>query len=163
MKALTLYQPWAMLVATGWKEIETRDWYTRYRGPLAIHASKRWTEEERDAAAEIVANFTRQIPRGPGEDDYLIECLKEHGLEARETLGCVVATCRLAYCVPAQFVESVARKFKEGPWEPKHGWAVERLMGNYAPGRWAWILRDVVALDPPAPARGYQKLWDWNP
>jgi hypothetical protein len=40
MKALTLTQPWATLVAIGAKTIETRSWPTSYRGPLAIHAAK---------------------------------------------------------------------------------------------------------------------------
>ncbi len=40
MKALTLTQPWATLVAIGAKCIETRSWRTSYRGPLAIHAAK---------------------------------------------------------------------------------------------------------------------------
>lgn len=39
MKALTLWQPWASLVALGEKKIETRTWSTTYRGTLAIHAS----------------------------------------------------------------------------------------------------------------------------
>lgn len=39
MKALSLRQPWATLVAIGAKKIETRSWRTGYRGPLAIHAS----------------------------------------------------------------------------------------------------------------------------
>ena len=34
VKALTLTQPWATLVAIGAKRIETRSWSTRYRGPL---------------------------------------------------------------------------------------------------------------------------------
>lgn len=41
MKALTLHQPWASLIAAGVKTIETRSWSTRYRGPLAVHAGKR--------------------------------------------------------------------------------------------------------------------------
>ena len=41
MKAITLRQPWASLVALGVKAIETRSWSTRYRGPLAIHAAAR--------------------------------------------------------------------------------------------------------------------------
>lgn len=41
MKALSLRQPWASLIADGRKTIETRAWRTRYRGPLAIHASAR--------------------------------------------------------------------------------------------------------------------------
>ena len=39
MKTLSLIQPWASLIALGEKRIETRSWGTRYRGPLAIHAS----------------------------------------------------------------------------------------------------------------------------
>lgn len=40
MKALSLWQPWASLIADGRKKIETRHWPMRYRGPLAIHAAK---------------------------------------------------------------------------------------------------------------------------
>lgn len=42
MKALSLTQPWATLVAIGAKRLETRSWSTTYRGPLAIHAAKRF-------------------------------------------------------------------------------------------------------------------------
>lgn len=41
MKALTLHQPWASLIALGYKTIETRSWATSHRGPLAIHAGTR--------------------------------------------------------------------------------------------------------------------------
>ncbi len=37
-RALTLWQPWASLIAIGAKTIETRSWSTAYRGPLLIHA-----------------------------------------------------------------------------------------------------------------------------
>src|ERR1700744_118543 len=40
MKALTLTQPWASLVALQEKRIETRSWLTAYRGELVIHAAK---------------------------------------------------------------------------------------------------------------------------
>lgn len=40
MKALTLYQPWASLMAMGVKKNETRPRRTNHRGPLAIHAAK---------------------------------------------------------------------------------------------------------------------------
>jgi hypothetical protein len=40
MKALTISQPFASLIASGEKWIENRIWYTSYRGPLAIHAGK---------------------------------------------------------------------------------------------------------------------------
>lgn len=40
MKAISLRQPWANLIASGEKTIETRTWETRYRGPLLIVSSK---------------------------------------------------------------------------------------------------------------------------
>lgn len=40
MRALTLHQPWATLVAIGAKRVETRSWATTYRGPVAIHAGR---------------------------------------------------------------------------------------------------------------------------
>jgi len=40
MKAISLKQPWASLIANGKKTIETRTWPTKYRGDLLICASK---------------------------------------------------------------------------------------------------------------------------
>jgi len=45
LKALSLQQPWASLIADGCKTIETRTWTTKYRGPLAIHVSQRKYED----------------------------------------------------------------------------------------------------------------------
>lgn len=39
MKAISLKQPFAALVAAGIKQYETRKWGTKYRGPLLIQAS----------------------------------------------------------------------------------------------------------------------------
>lgn len=38
MKALTIIQPWATLIASGHKMNETRSWKTNYRGEVLIHA-----------------------------------------------------------------------------------------------------------------------------
>jgi len=40
MKALTIIQPFAELIASGVKRVENRTWYFKHRGPLAIHAGK---------------------------------------------------------------------------------------------------------------------------
>lgn len=40
IKALTISQPYASMIASGEKWIENRHWPTNYRGPLAIHAGK---------------------------------------------------------------------------------------------------------------------------
>lgn len=40
MKAITIKQPWATLIAEGYKEYEFRNWKTKYRGEILIHAGK---------------------------------------------------------------------------------------------------------------------------
>ena len=51
MKALTVKQPWAELIALGVKKIENRTWPTTHRGPLAIHAGR--TTLDVDTIAEL--------------------------------------------------------------------------------------------------------------
>lgn len=48
MKALTICQPYAELIARGEKLIENRAWSTPYRGLLAIHAgkSREWLDHD---------------------------------------------------------------------------------------------------------------------
>jgi hypothetical protein len=41
IKALSIMQPWAWLIVNRHKAIENRDWPTRFRGPVAIHAGKK--------------------------------------------------------------------------------------------------------------------------
>lgn len=40
MKAITIKQPFASLIAEGFKEYEFRTWHTKYRGNILIHAGK---------------------------------------------------------------------------------------------------------------------------
>lgn len=46
MKALSIRQPWAWLIINGGKDIENRDWPTRFRGRVLVHASKGMTRDE---------------------------------------------------------------------------------------------------------------------
>ncbi|TYQ29982.1 ASCH domain-containing protein [Pseudanabaena sp. UWO310] len=45
-KALSIRQPWAWLIANGYKDIENRSWSTSFRGEFFIHASKGMTGKE---------------------------------------------------------------------------------------------------------------------
>lgn len=40
MKVITIKQPWATLIAEGYKKYEFRSWKTNYRGDIYIHAGK---------------------------------------------------------------------------------------------------------------------------
>ena len=46
MIALSIRQPWAELILNHGKDIENRDWLTKYRGRVLIHASKGCTFDE---------------------------------------------------------------------------------------------------------------------
>lgn len=47
MKILSVWGPWAQLIAFGLKDVENRPWSTSYRGPLAIHCTKGgWSNSE---------------------------------------------------------------------------------------------------------------------
>lgn len=62
MKCLSIRQPWAWLIIHGGKDIENRDWPTKVRGRVLIHASKGMTAEEYSDA-----NWTaRNVPTPPG-------------------------------------------------------------------------------------------------
>lgn len=67
IKAITLWQPWASLIAHHTKHYETRSWHTTYRGWLAIHAAKR-KPEGFTAAANVLGEvgYTKwsQLPTG---------------------------------------------------------------------------------------------------
>ena len=53
MKAISLCQPWASLMALGAKKIETRSWATNYRGQLLIHASKKVVPWKSEISEEV--------------------------------------------------------------------------------------------------------------
>lgn len=134
MKALSLWQPWASLVAWGLKHVETRDWPTPYRGPLLIHAAMRWTGEEREAAEDL-------WPAG-----HLGYVSTAH--PAPLPLGAIVAVARLVDCarMTAALIDAQTER--------------ELDYGAWVVGRWAWKLEGVVRLDDPIPLRGRQGLFD---
>ena len=48
MKVITIKQPWATLIAKGYKQYEFRTWKTKYRGEILIHAGKGIDKEAMD-------------------------------------------------------------------------------------------------------------------
>lgn len=42
LRGLTVAQPWAACIAHLGKTVENRTWTTKYRGPVAIHAARRY-------------------------------------------------------------------------------------------------------------------------
>ena len=148
MKALTLTQPWATLVAIGAKRIETRSWNTAYRGPLAIHAAKGFPADARDFLyAKIVLEllapyFSAEIP-----------------LDKQLPRGCMVATCSIEDILPMESTGCLAGIFEN---YPELDTEQERAFGNYDTGRWAWVLTNIKPLKVPLPVTGALGLWNWT-
>ena len=136
MKALSLHQPWASLVALGEKTWETRSWQTQYRGPLAIHASLS------HAGDDLIV----------GSVEPFASALARHGIARTLELprGCVLAICVLEEV--HEIDHAFASNFSDQ----------EIAFGDWAAGRFAWMLGDVTRLAVPIPARGRQGLWDWT-
>lgn len=127
MRAISLWQPWASAITLGLKSIETRRWATSHRGPLAIHAAKRWTPDERDFAAHFAKVYGRPELADPPR-------------------GAIIGMARLAATFPSEALEDRITD-------------MERAFGNYGPGRFGWMLEDVVALADPIPYKGMQGLF----
>lgn len=68
VRALTLHEPWASLLGSGVKFIETRSWSTRYRGPVLIHAGVAPVSVRRVGAYEVhrQADGSRMFNHGTG-------------------------------------------------------------------------------------------------
>ena len=77
MKALSIKQPWANLIASGEKTIETRTWATAYRGELALCSSA----SPRIAPAGCVVAVATLIDCRPmtRADEAAAQCQSEPG------------------------------------------------------------------------------------
>lgn len=65
--ALSIRQPWATLIALGWKDVENRSWRRdnpgiKFRGPFAIHAATGMTRAEYDDCADLCSEIGFTCP-----------------------------------------------------------------------------------------------------
>ena len=142
LRVVTLWQPWASLMAYGLKTWETRPRtiaWRNYRGPVAVHAARTIPAGyRREARALVAAEPFRSV-------------LAAHGIERWEHLptGAILSTHQLVDCVPT---EDIVTELSE----------LERAFGNYMPDRVALHFTEALLLPEPIPARGYQGLWTYR-
>lgn len=157
MKALTIRQPWATLLAIEAKAVETRSWQTKYRGPVLIHAGAGHTRAEREL--EEMEPFFAALG---GHDDG------QERIATPLPRGQVLAVADLVDVIPTTTLDELMQKHRRPCVQVNHpdhvpGYkrlpANERLFGDYAPGRFGWIFDHVQRLDNPVPASGALSLW----
>src|ERR1043165_1458437 len=151
MKALTLTQPWATLIAIGAKRIETRSWGTDFHGQIAIHAVKGLSPVggKRGLADQCtMAAFADALRRGGyalGAETYLND--------KPLPLGAIVAVAvldRVRRIDMKLRAEVMAQTITPN----------EIDFGDYTSGRYAWFLESVLPLAEPIPCNGALSLWD---
>lgn len=186
MRAMTLWQPWASLMAEGIKTIETRPfphpWRSAVGERVAIHAAVRTPTEAKVGRYQVwnESGYVWWLDGREGDPH------KDDVIALR--FGAVLATGLLVDVVPIVPDDHRRRRIDPcvftGPLivgmdthdliltrrEPHDGvegvrnTVIEnqRPYGNFEPGRWALLFDDIVKLEEPVPARGRQGLWNWN-
>lgn len=132
MQALTLWQPFATLMAIGAKKIETRGWpmpAAIHGAWIAVHAASLKTTPAADLAAAMATPEIARALRG----------VTVHH-------GAIVAVAKAAKSIPTDTLRG------------RIG-ADEFAMGYYANGRHGWMFDQVIQLQEPVLAKGAQGIW----
>lgn len=146
MKAITLWQPWASLLACGAKQYETRSWETSYRGQIAIHA-----------AAKNPYHAIQDMP-----EDAIQAMKKTLNITQFFALpsGCIIATAELINCHKITSIRMgivpVVNSY------PIYTDSKEYSFGDFTEGRYAWEFKNMKILENPIPAKGHQRIWNWE-
>ena len=146
IKCISLWQPWASLMGR-YKTIETRHWYTNYRGLLAIHAAKRSNFfEESEVLGDIVTHVHATYGAWPNGWNHWLSFVEQHACGLPR--GAIVAVAELVACRPTNDAALSALS------------SIEYACGNYGPGRFGWQFDKIVPLPATIPLRGQQGLFD---
>lgn len=168
MKAITIQQPWASLIASGDKIYETRSWPTKYRGPIAIHAGKRIAKGLYSALTTPVGVLLQLRELGISPDK--VKKLPRGAVIAMADLVNVwriVQNPGLDVDV-AKHIPIGAESLSTDKHAPDFGdyfvpTEKEMALGHWGNGNYAWELRNIRVMSKPIPAKGKQSLWEWEP
>lgn len=151
MKSISLHQPWAGLIfipttppAEGMSLLE--GFQTGGLVAAKTHETRHWPYPPAYEGERIAIHAAKRNPR-PAEMFPFLDCgLVGHFQFHR---GAYLGTVRLAGC------------FRTDEREPSGH--IDRLAGDWTPGRYAWALEDVQPLAKPIPAIGKQGWWSIDP
>ena len=126
---ISIKQPWAWLIAAGYKGIENRSRHFNYRGAIAIHASKvPVIKRDQDYALDLFLAEAMRKGEDPDIGDF------SDALYGEANLGAIIGTATIVGCLH----DSTSRWF-EGP----HG----------------LVMNNPVLFDEPIPWRGQLGIW----
>lgn len=136
MKAITLKQPFATLVAIGAKTLDTHGWTVEHSGPIAIHSSMgfpRWAQElcyKEPFRSTLIGAGYRRLPDLP--------------------LGAILCVAGLRGIYRTDDVRPMLGAYGKN----------EVHFGDFSSRRFAFHLKVLTVLDPPISMRGQRYLWE---
>ena len=95
MKAVSIQQPWASLIAHGIKDIENRTWRIKFRGTVFIHASAKWVKHnlQGDMYDDIQWAFIRENAK------YCLPFLEPNCIGHRLPVSAIIGQVDIVDCV----------------------------------------------------------------
>jgi len=142
VKALSLWQPWAALVAIGAKRWETRSWAIPANGEeLAIHAAK--------------LSLEAMLRKAPGAADLLKCTAYKWAIATRNGFDLEVARGALICVVKPVETLRTEDALRQGKISE-----VEYQFGDYSAGRFCTRLEVLRVFDAPIPCVGRQKIFN---
>ena len=157
MRAITVYQPWATLLATGAKKFETRSRKLNYRGPIAIHAAAKPARTALRGIKDELGFDTKDLAK-------FFEALQESIQCDPDELphGAIVAVAELVDC-HFIYASGGSRYIYRPQRVTNYIMGNEWLFGDWHPRRYALEFANMTMLPEPIPAKGNQGLWTWMP
>jgi hypothetical protein len=142
MHCISLFQPFASLMAFGEKRFETRGWCTGYRGPVCIASTVPSRGKIGIDEFLMLPAFQKalmpHVERPAGQNEVRANNLPH---------GKVLCVVDIYACVTAD----VAREMGLTP--------QEEAFGDYSPGRFVFLTNNLRRLPEPVPIKGQQQIY----
>lgn len=131
MKALSIRQPWAWLVCRGFKDIENRDWATKFRGRIYVHAGK--TMDVNVPALSTTEVWILSLLTPSQRDEYMT---------APRHRGAIIGEVDIVDCV---WIQNQGLPATKSPW----------FLGTFG-----FVLANPVLYERPVPCKGQLRFFE---
>lgn len=157
MKALSIKQPWASLIAHGIKDIENRTWFTHYRGRIYIHASAKWYKyPESDGTLGNLFTDDQWEKIRESYNNNLYSILEPNVITDRLPVSAIIGEVDIIDCVinhDSIWAEHIAPDDK----------ILKEVLGREPKPIYNWVLENPVLYDEPIlNVKGKLSFWEFE-
>lgn len=147
IKAISIWQPWASLIAVGAKKYETRPWATSYRGPLLICTGKKQLSNQELSWLDFETKYSiRNALCG------ILNCPRDV-IDFANKVKIFLPYGKAIAIVDLVDIYRICDRFRSARTEQ------EKQFGDFSLNRYAWKLENVRAIIP-FPVTGRQGLFE---